>query len=141
MIKVSDKLSLHDNELHFDFIRASGPGGQNVNKVATAVQLRFNIAASASLSEDIKVRLKKIAGKKITDNGVLIIEARRFRSQQKNRHDAIDRLIKLITKAENVPQKRIKTKPPKSAKEKRLQDKQHRSKIKQGRTADPSSFE
>ena len=141
MIKVSDKLSLHDNELHFDFIRASGPGGQNVNKVATAVQLRFNIAASASLSEDIKVRLKKIAGKKITDNGVLIIEARRFRSQQKNRHDAIDRLIKLITKAASVPQKRIKTKPPKSAKEKRLQDKQHRSKIKQGRTADPSSFE
>ncbi len=141
MIKVSDKLSLHDNELHFDFIRSTGPGGQNVNKVATAVQLRFNIAASASLSEDVKVRLKKIAGRKITDNGVLIIEARRFRSQQKNRQDAIDRLTKLIAKAEIVPKKRIKTKPSKSAKEKRLQDKQHRSKIKQGRTADPSSFE
>ena len=141
MIKVSDKLSLYDNELHFDFIRSTGPGGQNVNKVATAVQLRFNMAASASLSEDIKVRLKKIAGKKITDNGVLIIEARRFRSQQKNRQDAIDRLIKLLTKAEIVPKKRIKTNPSKSAKEKRLQDKQHRSRIKQSRAADPSSFE
>ena len=98
MIKVNNKISLNENELKFDFIRASGPGGQNVNKVSTAVQLRFNIMTSKSLTEHEKVMIIKGNRNKVTNEGILIIEAKRFRTQEKNKQDAIDRLISLIIK-------------------------------------------
>ena len=102
----------------------------NVNKVATAVQLRFDVVNSPNLSEEVKNKLSKLAGKKMTDEGVLIIDSRKFRSQNRNREDALERLIKMIKKATEKPKKRIKTKPSRSAKEKRLQSKKHRSAVK-----------
>jgi len=138
VIEVTDTITLYDNDLHFDFIRSAGPGGQNVNKVSTAVQLRYNVLRSPALSDEVKERLQRLAGKKITTDGVLIIEARRFRSQLKNRQDAIDRLVRLIRKASIPPTPRKKTRPPMAMKEKRLQSKKHRGRLKKLRSsADP----
>ncbi len=132
MIQISPSIHIHESELHFDYIRASGPGGQNVNKVATAVQLRFDTHAS-SLPEEIKLRLTRLAGKRMTDDGVLLIEAKQFRTQEKNREDAIQRFVELIRKATVKPKLRKKTKPTKASKEKRLQSKKQRGEVKKSR--------
>lgn len=132
MIEVSPNIRINDNELRFGFIRASGPGGQNVNKVATAVQLRFDVRAS-SLPEEVKSRLIHLAGNRVTDDGVVLIEAKQFRTQEQNREDAIQRLIALVRKALVKPKARKKTKPTKAAKEKRLKTKKQRGEIKKSR--------
>lgn len=132
MIEITPSLSIDERELTFEYIRASGPGGQNVNKVATAVQLRFDVSTS-SLPEDVKQRLRHLAGKRVTSDGVLVIEAKRFRTQEQNRFDAMERFIELVKKASVKPKARKKTKPTAASKEKRLQSKKQRGRIKQVR--------
>lgn len=122
-----------EDELEFRFFRAGGPGGQNVNKVSTAVQMRFDAAHSPSLDEGTRARLMKLAGSRLTGEGVIVISAVRFRTQERNRDDAVERLNALIEKARVAPVKRIATRPTKASKERRLQAKAGRSKIKSGR--------
>lgn len=129
MIEITPSLQLDERELQIDFIRASGPGGQNVNKVATAAQLRFDVNSS-SLPEQAKTRLIQIAGNRITSEGVLLIEAKRFRTQEQNREDAIQRFIELVRKSLVKPKTRKKTKPTQASKEERLQEKKKRGEIK-----------
>jgi len=133
MIRVTKDISLNEDEIKVDFIRSSGPGGQNVNKVATAVQLRFDVANSPSLPEDVRKRIVIIAGKRVTEDGILIISARRYRSQDKNRKDALNRLLQLIRRATIKPKTRRKTKPTIVSKQKRLESKRHRGQIKKTR--------
>jgi ribosome-associated protein len=121
-------------EISFDFVRSSGPGGQNVNKVATAVQLRFNVRGSESLTPEVRDRLIALAGKRITLGGELIIEARRFRSQQQNREDALKRLYQLVEKAALRPKSRRDTRPTKASKQRRLETKKRRSESKRLRS-------
>lgn len=122
-----------DNELIFDYIRASGPGGQNVNKVSTAVQLRFDVVNSPSLASDFKGRLILLAGKRITVDGVLVLESSRFRTQESNREDVVQKFYALIRKAAEKPKPRHKTKPTKASKEERLKGKKKRSEVKRMR--------
>jgi len=129
MIQITPSLHIDESELQFEYIRASGPGGQNVNKVATAVQLRFDVKSSI-LRDDIKQRLIKFAGSKMTNEGVLILEAKRFRTQEQNREDAIRRFIKLVRRSASKPKKRIKTLPTKASRERRLKAKKQRGNIK-----------
>jgi ribosome-associated protein len=122
MIHITDDISIDENELQMEFIRASGPGGQNVNKVSTAVQLRFDVYLS-SLPEEVKQRLVRLAGRRMTREGELIIEARQYRYQERNRQDALKRLKELIQKAAKKPKVRRKTKPSLAAKRKRMESK------------------
>jgi ribosome-associated protein len=133
MIRVTPAVAIDETELHFDFVRASGPGGQNVNKVATAVQLRFDAAHSPSLPDEVRRRLVRIAGKRVTGEGVLLITARRHRTQQKNRDDAVGRLVELVRKAAVVPKRRRRTRPTRASKERRLVEKRRKGEIKRTR--------
>ena len=133
MIQVTPTIAIDEKEITLDFVRASGPGGQNVNKVSTAVQLRFDVANSPSLPDDVRSRMTRLAGKRITKDGVLIIDARRFRTQEQNQQDALDRLINLIRQAAEKPKVRRKTKPSPAAKEQRLEEKHRRSETKRRR--------
>ena len=130
MIYITPAIVIKDSEVREEFIRASGPGGQNVNKVATAVQLRFDIRNSPSLSDDIRGRLILLAGRRVTSDGILIIEAKRFRTQAANRKDAIDRLVDLVRRAARPPRSRRKTRPTRASKERRLEAKRRRSRAK-----------
>jgi ribosome-associated protein len=133
MISICDGIALNDNELQFDFVRSSGPGGQNVNKVATAVQLRFDVRNSPSLSAEVKERLGKLAGSRMSIEGILVIEAKRHRTQEGNREDAIGRLSVLIERACQPPKPRRKTRPSTASRMERLDGKKRRSQVKQSR--------
>ncbi|MHB0987124.1 MAG: alternative ribosome rescue aminoacyl-tRNA hydrolase ArfB [Bellilinea sp.] len=141
MIEITPTLALEDKELVLDFIHASGPGGQNVNKVSSAVQLRFDAANSPSLPAEVKERLTKLAGSRMTEDGILIIEAKRFRSQEKNRADAVQRLVTLIQKAAEPPKKRKPPRPSVTARAARVRAKRQRGELKRTRKYNPDEWE
>lgn len=133
MLIVAPGLAIDEAELRFDFIAASGPGGQNVNKVASAAQLRFDAAASPNLDPALRQRLRRLAGRRMTKEGVLVIQAQRFRSQEQNRRDAVERLLALLREAASPPRIRRRTRPPRSAATARLVEKKRHSERKQNR--------
>ena len=135
MIHITRNIRIDEGEVKLEFIRSSGPGGQNVNKVATAVKLRFDAVNSPSLPDDVRSRLIRLSGRRINEDGLLIIDARRFRTQDRNRKDAIVRLVELIRKAAQKPKTRIKTTPTLASKKRRLQAKRRHSEIKRMRRA------
>ena len=137
LIPINGHLFLDESEIEESFIRASGPGGQNVNKVSSAVQLRFDLSGSRSLPEDLRERLARLAGRRLTRDGVIVIIAQRHRTQERNRQDALDRLIALIRRAAAPPTARRPTKPSRAAKERRLQAKARRATVKQQRRTAP----
>ncbi len=137
MIEITGTISLDPREIEESFIRSPGPGGQNVNKVATAVQLRFDVRASPSLPEAVRARAERLAGRRLTKDGVLVITAARFRSQERNREDALARLVKLLRKAAQRPTPRKPTRPSPGAKRRRLDDKTRRGAIKKLRRTKP----
>ena len=138
MIPVTPHISIDEREIGESFVRASGPGGQNVNKLSTAVQLRFDVRHSPSLPGDVRERLARLAGSRMTNDGVLVIIAQRHRTQVRNREDALDRLIELIRQAAVRPVKRRPTKPTKASRERRIEGKKRRAGIKHLRRSKPS---
>ncbi len=141
MIEITPTVRLDDSEIQLDFIRASGPGGQNVNKVATAVQLRFDVRNSPSLEPEVKERLVKLAGSRMTEDGVLILDAHRFRTQEQNRMDALARLIALVQKALEKPKIRRKTRPTITSSAARVNEKKRRGVLKRTRRYLPEEWE
>lgn len=137
-ISVTPSIALDPDELVVSFLRASGPGGQNVNKVETAVQLRFDVRGSPNLPDGVKLRLLRLAGRRATTEGVLVLTAQRFRSQERNRDDAQERLFALIREAAIVPERRIPTRATRGSKERRLEAKRRDKAVKAGRRAPPS---
>jgi len=138
MLRITDRIAIDDAELEESFIRASGPGGQNVNKVSSAVQLRFDVRHSPSLPEDVRARLERLAGRRLTNEGVLVINAHRHRTQERNREDARERLIELIREAATPPVPRRATRPTRASRERRIQTKKRHSTIKRLRRTRPS---
>jgi ribosome-associated protein len=138
MIRITDTISLDESEIDETFVRSSGPGGQNVNKLSTAVQLRFDVRRSASLPNDVAIRLMNLAGKRLTKDGVIVLVAQSHRTQERNRADALARLVALIQQAAVRPTPRRATKPTKASKERRLAGKKVRSTIKETRRSKPS---
>ena len=133
MIVINDKLSIEEDEVELSYIRASGPGGQNVNKVSSAAQLRFDVRGSATLPYKVRHRLEKLAGRRLTKEGVIVLTASSHRTQDANRKEAIERLVELIKKAAIIPKRRIATKPSKAQKRRRLETKTKRSIVKKMR--------
>lgn len=133
MIQITRSIAIPERELEERFVRAAGPGGQNVNKVATAVQLRFNVARSPSLPVPVQTRLQRLAGRRMTADGVLVIDARRYRTQERNRRDALDRLVALIRRAAQMPKPRKPTRPTLASKKRRLENKRQRAETKRSR--------
>ena len=138
MIPVTARIALDEREIDEQFVRASGPGGQNVNKLSTAVHLRFDVRHSPSLPPDVRARLERLAGARLTRDGVLVIIAQRHRTQGRNREDALERLLELIRQAAVAPVKRRPTRPTKASRERRIESKKRRSGIKQHRRSRPS---
>jgi ribosome-associated protein len=134
LIRITPDIAIDERELHFDFIRSSGPGGQKVNKASSAVQLRFDAARSPGLPEEVRRRLIFLAGRRMSEQGVLVIEARRFRSQDRNRQDAVRRLVALLRDAARRPKSRRPTKPSAAARQRRVEEKKRRSRLKRSRS-------
>jgi ribosome-associated protein len=138
MIRITDSISIDDSEIEESFVRSSGPGGQNVNKLSTAVQLRFDVRGSPSLPNDVAIRLMRLAGRRMTKDGVLVLIAQNHRTQERNRAEAQDRLVALIQEAAVKPIQRRATKPTKASKERRIEGKKRRSGIKNLRQSKPN---
>ncbi len=138
MIRVTRHIAIDEREVTETFVRASGPGGQNVNKLATAVQLRFDVRHSPSLPDDVRARLERLAGRRVTREGVLVITAQRHRTQERNRADALDRLVSLIREAAVAPVPRRPTRPTLASRERRLESKRRRAALKGMRGGRPS---
>jgi ribosome-associated protein len=141
MIEITPGLKIDENEIQVDYVRASGPGGQNVNKVSTAAQLRFDVRNSPSLAPEVKERLIQLAGSRVTEDGILIIEAKRYRTQEQNRLDAVQRLVALVQQALVEPKLRRKTRPSRTSSAARVDEKKRRGGIKRIRRFVPGEWE